>query len=64
MKGKEHLPILAMTANVFDGDRKACLEAGMNDFVTKPIDLENLFSTLAKWLPRLVTVDQVDTSQD
>ena len=53
-----------MTANVFDDDRKACLEAGMNDFVTKPIDLENLFSTLAKWLPGLVTVDQVDTSQD
>jgi len=49
---KSDVPILAMTANVFDDDRKACLEVGMNDFVGKPIDLENLFSTLVKWLPK------------
>ncbi|MEE8366031.1 MAG: response regulator [Gammaproteobacteria bacterium] len=46
-----NIPILAMTANVFAEDRQACLSAGMNDFVAKPIDLNNLFSTLAKWLP-------------
>jgi len=51
MAGKESLPILAITANVFDEDRKACLEAGMNDFAAKPIDLDNLYLMLAKWLP-------------
>jgi len=51
MQGKENLPILAMTANVFEDDRRACQEAGMNDFVAKPIELEAMFETLAKWLP-------------
>jgi|GEM_PF-710141 len=52
MEGKTTLPILAMTANVFEDDRRACIEAGMNDFVAKPIDLQNLYSTLVKWLPQ------------
>jgi len=58
------LPILAMTANVFEEDRQACLEAGMNDFVAKPIDLKNLYSTLAKWLPGHQVNDQVKTPGD
>jgi len=52
MEGKEDLPILAMTANVFDEDRKACLEVGMNGFVAKPIEVGAMFKTLAKWLPK------------
>ena len=43
---KSAVPIIAMTANAFDEDRKNAIEAGMNDHVAKPIDIENLMDTL------------------
>jgi CheY-like chemotaxis protein len=41
--------IIAMTANAIQGDREACLEAGMNDYISKPVILETLVSILEKW---------------
>ncbi len=52
MPGRANTPILSMTANAFDEDRRACFESGMNDFVPKPMDPDQLYSILLKWLSR------------
>jgi PAS domain S-box-containing protein len=44
------MPILAMTANAMQSDRELCLAAGMNDFVLKPIEPEQLWRALARWI--------------
>lgn len=46
------LPILALTANAIPSELQRCLEAGMNDTITKPIDPADLYSKLRRWLPR------------
>ena len=53
IRSKPHLgslPIIAMTANVMAADREKCIEAGMNDHVAKPIDPDELFETLLRWI--------------
>lgn len=43
------IPIIAVTANAMEGDRQVCLDAGMNDYVTKPVDLKDLLGVISKW---------------
>ncbi|MDP3539994.1 MAG: PhnD/SsuA/transferrin family substrate-binding protein [Azonexus sp.] len=50
LPGREKTLILAMTANAFEEDRQRCLDAGMKDHIGKPVDPDQLFETLLKWL--------------
>lgn len=49
--GKNDLPIIAVTANAMLQDKAAAITAGMNDHVSKPIDIKVLFNSLLKWIP-------------
>ncbi len=47
--GRRRVPIVALTANATDADRRRCLESGMDDFMTKPATLESLHAALERW---------------
>ena len=51
------IPILAMTANAFPEDHERCIESGMNGHVSKPVDANYLYTTLARWLPEIETAE-------
>jgi len=58
-KGKS-IPILAMTANAFLEDRERCIESGMDGHVSKPVDADYLYATLARWLPEIETAEATE----
>ncbi len=61
------LPIIALSANAFEEDRQTCLDAGMNNFILKPVAPDDLFKVLIKWLPkkfRQVLIEDEFTDED
>ncbi len=53
---QRHVPIVALTANAMGGDRQRCIAAGMDDYLSKPIEMAELERTIVRWIPALARV--------
>ena len=62
--GKQHVPIIAMTALAIEGDRERCLEAGMDDYLAKPVTLEALQAALEYWMQTVAVRSDVEPGQE
>jgi Signal transduction histidine kinase len=61
-QGKRHVPIVAMTAHVMEGERERCITSGMDDYLAKPVSTSRLAETLSRWIrlpsPASATLDE------
>ncbi|ENO97267.1 response regulator [Thauera phenylacetica] len=58
----QRVPIIALTANVMEGNRERCLAAGMDDFLAKPYSLDQLQEVLRRWMGAAATADTIDSA--
>lgn len=64
MQSGKKIPIIALTANALRGDREECLTAGMDDYISKPFEKEQIAKTLQKWLPETLQSTALSIQSD